>query len=199
MLPRASGLRKVLRHREEIWDTVHEGTMPPKGFAVGDGDWAFSVERAEGGSRLPALSTETGKAALRNWLACGAPVVVDTSVPGWARPSGGGGASWDDLHSDVIVPRCAFSGCHDTRGATLAGDLDLSDLCGARRALFETGPCGERRVIAGDASSLLVDKIASAEPRCGDPMPPPAGGLSEQEVTSLRAWVVDGALAEGCE
>lgn len=200
MLPRAKGLGDVLKHREAIWETVREGTMPPAGFAVGDGDWTFSAFRSDDEARLPPLSTEVGKAAFRNWLACGAPVVVETSVPDWAKPPiGGAVSSWTELHRDVIVPRCAFSGCHDSRSAGIAGELDLSDVCGARRALLESGPCGAPRVKPGDAASLLIDKVENAAPRCADPMPPPSGGLRAAEIASLRAWIEEGARAEDCE
>lgn len=198
MLPRASGLPDVLDQRDEIWESVLNGSMPPKEFVTGDGDWTFSVKRSADEPRLPPLSTDAGKAVLRNWLACGAPIVVDTSVPSWARPaSAGGSATWADLHSELIAPRCALSGCHDKRSASSAGDLDLSERCAARRALLATGPCGEPRLKPGDVTSFLVDKIESAAPRCGTRMPP-SGAFSAAEAASVRAWIMAGAVAEDC-
>jgi len=193
----ADGLARVLDQRSDIWDQILSGAMPPDGFPLGDGDWAFTLDRK--GPRLPSILTKQGKSVVRNWLACGAPVVNETSVPAWAvPPSDGGGTSWTELHANVIVPRCAFSGCHDAGGASLSGDLDLSSACGARAALLKSGPCGEPRVVPGDGDSLLVDKIANAEPRCEQPMPPPKGGLTMLEIETIRAWVKDGAKAPDC-
>lgn len=198
MLPRASGLARVLEERESIWDTIQSGLMPPKGFALGDGDWTFSVARSSDESRLPSLTSDEGKAAVRNWLACGAPIVQETRIPGWATPgSGVGDGSWSDLHTNLIAPRCATAGCHDSRSASVSGSLDLSERCAARLALLKAGPCGEVRVKPGDAASLLVDKIASETPRCNARMPP-SGAFSEAETASVRAWVVAGAIAADC-
>jgi hypothetical protein len=198
MLPRPSGLARVLDLRDGIWSSIEDGLMPPKGFTVSDGDWTFSVFRSDDEPRLPSLSTTEGKAALRNWLACGAPVVTDTHVPEWASPGGGtGDGSWQDLYGRLIGPRCATAGCHDARGAALSGMLDLSQACTAHRALLQSGACGEPRVKPGDASSLLVDKIESETPRCGARMPP-SGSFSEAEAASVRTWVMSGALAPEC-
>lgn len=343
MLPAASGWPAVVERREEIWDAVQDGSMPPDGHTAGDGDWSFDRARDADGARLPALATREGKGALRNWLACNAPIVVETRQPeppapepdadmaeleqqwtqlhgalqqtcvtgachnaamlqqlggaGQALPfeadecvvyrwllwddggncaqpfvvagrpdesslvwkmehdsricggpmppdaevdeplvadvrdwiergafapqcgvwsddvarthvapgqDGGAGegpdpASWTQLHSDVIVPRCAFGGCHAGASAAAAGGLDLQDPCGARAALLETGACGEPRVRPGDADSLLLDKIDSGDPRCGMPMPPPSGGLPASAVERMRQWVVAGAEAPDCE
>lgn len=369
MLPRPTGVHRVLQLREEIWDSLVSGQMPPRDYAIGDGDWRFDVDR-QGKDKLPSLTSREGKGILRNWLACGAPVVVDTKVPGWstkpeaapaapgaewsavyqdlrrqcsssgchdgspvaasapgwlslpegsARPAAadaglqtlaaghisipfsggecevykwllygrdacaqrlvvggdtaasslvdklanatptcgsampppevmeesakaaratamqaltasikdwiGNGAlapqcgdwsdqaarsgetpagepakapAWAELHSKIIAPRCANAGCHDAQGSKLSGKLDLTEACAARRALVEeSGDCGGVRVIPGDVSSMLIDKVASEKPRCKTRMPPGAP-LSAQEIKQLRDWVQNGALAESC-
>jgi hypothetical protein len=201
---------EVVDRRDDIWGAVTDGTMPPgdRGkTALGDGDWMFDPQRRKGADKLPALSSREGKAAFRNWLACGAPVVGHTHVPDWAQPPStddDGGAengeapTWTQVHSEVIAPSCALAGCHNAGGAKGAGMLDMSNLCKARAALLETGPCGEPRVRAGDADSLLLDKIQSEKPRCMGRMPPPLGGLPASSVELVRAWVVAGAKAPEC-
>jgi hypothetical protein len=368
MLPRPTGVNRILSQRDNMWDSVTSGQMPPKEYAVGDGDWRFDVDRL-GMEKLPALSTDEGKGILRNWLACGAPVVVDTKIPSWstkpapvaatpssewtglhqdlrlhcsngschngspsqatppgwltlpegnARPAqtdagaalssgqisvpfgagecevyrwlmygrdvcqqrlvvgsdpsasglvdklenatplcgapmppaepmeasdkasraiamqaltkrikdwigqgalapqcgewsdlapraddvSGGQApqapDWAQLHSQIIGPRCANAGCHDAAGAKLSGKLDLTEACAARRALLEdSGDCGGVRVVPGDTSSMLIDKVASEKPRCKTRMPPGAP-LSAQDIKQLRDWVQAGALAADC-
>jgi hypothetical protein len=210
MLP-PTGWPKVVEDRGEIWSAVTDGAMPPgeRGkSALGDGDWRFDAQRREGADKLPALSTAEGKAAFRNWLACGAPVVSATRVPTWAQaPNGGdddggvepGGApTWTRVHTEVIAPSCALAGCHNASGAKGSGMLDMSDLCKARAALLDKGPCGEPRVKPGDAGSLLLDKIESEKPRCMGRMPPPLGGLPQRSIELVRAWVVAGAEAPEC-
>lgn len=198
MLPRAIGLANVIKHREMVWDSIVDRTMPPKGVELGDGDWSFSLVRGKDEARLPAIHTDEGKSIVRNWLACGSPVVTDTAVPGWVQAGGGvGDGSWRDLHRNLIAPRCAISGCHDVRSASAAGNLDLTEACASRMALLKAGPCGQVRVKAGDASSFLIDKLESDAPRCGGRMPP-SGPFSDAETEAVRKWVLDGAPAESC-
>jgi hypothetical protein len=359
VLPRPSKLAKVLQQREEIWEQVSSELMPPRGHVVADGEWSFDRSRPEKAPFLAGLATTEGKAALRNWLACGAPSVADGKVPAWARqteptvsavasewselqqtlrrtctaagchdgssdpsipewastPIGsapaasfpdaavpgmlsipfaagecavykwllyrrdacgerlvvGGdpaasslvdrleserprcGASmpprehmveahvlsalaqqvrgwvergayapqcgewsdraprtagldagvntpsngWSELHKKIIGPRCATAGCHVAQSAAAAGQLDLSERCAARRALLEDkGPCGVR-VVPGDVSSMLIDKVASESPRCNARMPPGVP-LSDGDLAALRAWVASGADGEDC-
>jgi hypothetical protein len=207
MLP-PTGWPEVVDMREEIWSAVDDGDMPPgeRGKQVlGDGDWVFDQHRGKKAIHLPAVTTKDGKAALHNWLACGAPVVGHTQAPSWTQPStdedGGAGAgpSWTMVYQQVIQPNCALSGCHDAGGAKNSGGLDMSRLCGARDALLEKGCDGEPRVRPGDGGSLLIDKIESTQPRCGQRMPPPAGGLPGGAVTMVRAWVEGGADAPECK
>jgi hypothetical protein len=209
MLP-PTGWPEVADRRDQIWSEVSDGEMPPgkRGRSVvGDGDWSFDELRSKGAEKLPALSTREGKAVLRNWLACGAPVVSKTQAPSWTEPPGhdndGGGAAadWPTVYQQVIKPSCAISGCHNASGANNSGGLDMSDMCGARAALLQKGRCASSspRVTPGDQHSLLIDKITNKEPSCGGPMPPPLGGLPASDVELVREWVAGGAQAPECK
>ena len=209
MMP-PTGWPELVEHRDDIWSAVSDGTMPPGskgGGTLGDGDWVFDVQRPKGAEKLPALSTREGQGAFRNWLACGAPVVGNVHVPSWAEPAGDdddggvepdGAPTWTRVHEEVLVPSCAIAGCHAGASAKNSGMLDMSNLCAARAALFQKGPCGEPRVRAGRADSLLVDKLESVKPRCMGRMPPPLGGLPAASIDLVRAWVVAGAPAPEC-
>jgi hypothetical protein len=209
MLP-PTGWPEVAGARENIWSAVSDGDMPPGARGrqvVGDGDWRFDELRRKDAEKLPALSTHEGKAVLRNWLACGAPVVGKTQAPAWTEPpsndedGGAGAGDWSTVYTQVIQPRCAISGCHTKSGATNSGGLDMSDMCGAQAALLEHGRCvsGSPRVKPGDLHSLLIDKITSKKPGCGGPMPPPSGGLLQSEIDLVRGWVAGGAKAPECK
>ena len=192
----------LAERRNEIWSAVLDGDMPPARVgeeSQGDGEWVFDVERREDAAQLPALSTREGKAALRNWLACNAPVVGQTKVPIWARPpihAGDGGAmDWAEVYAQILRPNCAIAPCHNDFGA---GGLAMRDECGAYEALLEAGDCGVVRLEPGDASSLLLDKLESSEPACKMPMPP-TGPLRPSDLAVVRAWVEGGAPARNCE
>jgi hypothetical protein len=135
---------------------------------------------------------------LRNWLACGAPVVAETKVPSWAMPpsdAGVAGADWGELYATVIKPSCAIAGCHSVTSAANGG-LALADECAAHAALLEASSCGEPRVEPGNGDSLLLNKLESDRPRCGTLRMPPGQPLSAEVIASFRAWIEAGATAD---
>ncbi len=203
MLPLATGWPTVVEHAQAIWASVLDGSMPPDGQgqrAVSNGNWSFDPEGLAEAERLPPLSTDAGKAILRNWLACGAPIVGDTGVPAWAHPpSAADAGALDDfggIFSEILKPRCATAGCHNAQ--TAAGDLTLVDECESYQQLLAKSACGGKpRLVPLDGKSVLLDKLESSQPRCGAPMPP-AGSLDATELNAIRAWVEAGAKAESC-
>lgn len=203
ILPEPTGWPEVVRLREDIWDAVESGSMPPGGEVadkvLGNSGWSFDLRHlSDKKAKLPELSTHDGKAALRNWLACGAPVVNETKVPAWAMPKPTGDAGpaggFEDIYQRILQPRCALAGCHN---ASAAGGLKMTDSCSAYSELKKSGSCGAPRVKPGDADSLLIEKVSSKMPSCGSMMPP-TGQLPEGDIDALRDWVMDGAKAPSC-
>jgi hypothetical protein len=114
-LPSPTGWRALTEQSQTAWEAVRRGAMPPGGAGaevMGDGDWRFDAARAKGSAKLPALSTHEGKAAFRNWLACGAPVVTQAPAGSTARAamephptsSNAGNDDGDDDSSDAGSP-----------------------------------------------------------------------------------------------
>jgi hypothetical protein len=218
MLPLPTGWPAVEDHDSAIWSAVHGNSMPPGGIGAkvqGDGDWLFDPARAPGSRKLPLVVTSAGKAIVRNWLACGAPVVDKTHVPPWAVPGNGGGAGtgtvdgdggagtdvladWAGIYTTVIGPSCALAGCHGTTGA---GGLVMTDACSAYKSLKTAGDCSRPRVVPGDVSSPLLDKLSSDTPSCGvlRMPPPPLSPLPTDVIANIRAWVQHGAPAAHCK
>jgi hypothetical protein len=64
----------IHRHRDLIYQQVVGGHMPPRGFTDPAGTWTD-----EGGNPLPGIRDPRAHEMLRNWLACGSPVVERTS------------------------------------------------------------------------------------------------------------------------
>ncbi|MFT3922991.1 MAG: hypothetical protein QM778_10685 [Myxococcales bacterium] len=201
MLPQPSGWPKVMDHRDGIWKSIANGTMPPgKGGAakLSDGEWSFDPWRRAGSPMLPKMHTKAGQAAFRNWLACGAPVVTQTEVPLWARPTGQTNlGDWSGIYTTIVQGRCANGGCHDR--ITHEGDLDLSDECKGYKALAGTsGQCGVPRLVPGDVNSSVMQQLERRS-TCGDPMPPePAAPLTDPELDVVRKWIQNGAPAMNC-
>jgi hypothetical protein len=197
MLPTPTGLNAMREHAELSWSAVERGVMPPGGkvgrAAIGDGKWLTDPQRRPGATALPPLASDAGKGIFRNWLACGAPVVVDERVPGQmpeVEPT------WPSIYDNVIVGAgCASAGCHNT--ATSSGGLSLEGACNAYAALLDKSSCGEVYVRPNMAAeSLLVNVLEASKPRCDiDPMPP-TGPLDDSAMAAIRAWIAAGAQAE---
>lgn len=124
--------RETYDHRYDVLRTVEDGSMPPG--AAGEGTRAFAeyygeFEAGTFSGRIPTLDTRAGREVLRNWLACGSPV-LEFSVaadadegPGddcGAGPVGRCGVAapgleppdptWDSIYDRVLRPLCLS--CH---------------------------------------------------------------------------------------
>jgi Planctomycete cytochrome C len=200
MLPTPTGIGKLRGVAEDSWDLVRDGKMPPSGTAskvVGDGDWLLSATRDASAPRLPALSSRQGLAIYRNWLACGAPVVIQgNEATGGGFTSAGATPTWTEIHTQILVPQCATAGCHNTQAR--AGGLPLEDRCASADALLGRGACGKYSIVPGSTDgSFLLEKIATRTPSCGGAMPPSAA-LPEPLVAAVRTYIEAGAEVDGC-
>jgi hypothetical protein len=194
MLPSPTGLADIFEHAENVWKQIEDGSMPPASYAVGDGLWTYSRARRMDEPHLPKMQTVEGRSIVRNWLACGSPVVTDSRVPDWAQPDMIE-PTWDSIHG-LFSKSCATAGCHDS--GTAAGQLVLADKCDAYQALLKSGLCKAKRLVPGDGSSFLLDKVENETPRCGDRMPS-SGPLRPNELAALRKWIEDGADPGDCK
>jgi hypothetical protein len=216
MLPEPTGWMALMRRRHEVWRAVDEGSMPPRGkaaVALGDTDWTFEADRAQGTRHLPSIHSAEGRGILRNWLACSAPIVRDTVLPRPKPPIAGAGSAdagsahdggamqpeptdFEPIFEEIVEPNCATAGCHD--GTTRAGSLVMSDECGAFDGLLGAGPCEQARVVPGDPTSFLLEKLQSATPSCGSRMPLLAP-LPQADIDRIADWVEQGARSNACE
>jgi hypothetical protein len=175
------GAKVVSDHRDAMWGQVEAGYMPPKG-----------------GPPLSAVDKET----LRNWLACGAPVIV---TPGSAAVA----ADWNSIYQ-TLGKTCTV--CHGTATAMvsgngfLLGDPDTTNpvnVCAAyhnilnKLSVTTMGMCSSMNLtlivpFQPDAS-LLLRKIEGTQP-CGMGMPLGAP-LGPNNATSIavRQWITNGA------
>lgn len=217
--------RRAFEDRHSIWDQVQSGLMPVPGDVAAEILAAAPVytrlNAATGRtSPSPGIDTPEGQDALRNWLACGLPVVERTITPnddvdpipevGWIvatemvtplEPN------WTSIFTLMIEPRCNQAPCH---GSAAAGELRLAAQEGegdpeafalatliAGRGSDEgegnCGPNGTPYIVPMDpAGSLFVEKLL-INPSCGERMPIGGAPIGEESLEAIQQWVMDGA------
>lgn len=212
-----SGQRLLSDERGEVYASIKSGYMPPGGEAekrARAGALEYRPLPGEG-DPLPDIASPAGVEIMRNWLACGAPVVertvarsdgVDVTVGDIVPrlpPAGEVEPTFDAIWSLVLEPRCATP-CHNP--AVGSGMLDMTtkelafaNLVGTTAMGPECGGTGSTRVVAGDPeASLIIAKlegrpVAGASALCGERMPFGGTPLSPETIGSLREWIRLGA------
>jgi hypothetical protein len=219
------------RHRDGVYGSVVTGTMPPAGRPpVPDLREAASAFRRYAGpmdatgTLLPPVQSPEGREILRNWLACGAPVVERSAavdlpictrgsdcVSGVCLPDTGEcqpvgdvveprpvalEPTWTSIFSNVIRRSCATAGCHV--GASAFNMLDLSDREMAYEALTTRNAsalCGERPyVTAGTSDPTMSVLLDKLQPTPTCGGRMPPSGLSADVARVVEAWVMRGAM-----
>jgi len=196
----------VVQHAGSILRTLDLGAMPP---AAIEPDELSASYLSASGAPLPPIRSPEAREVLRNWLACGAPVVERTS----AHPEGAPRVvvpradvppiqpTWASIFRDVLVARrCGNRYCHGDATSDAVGlHVDATDcdatydaLVGARASGEHCGdgPSTRTLVTPGDAaSSVFLDKLTPESGVCGDPM----AALRPEDLDAIRAWIEDGA------
>jgi len=204
----------AFRERHDIWAQVSSARMPVSG-AVGDEVLAAAPRYArldsltEEASALPSLSTPEGLEVLRNWLACGLPVVERVAPLAGVEPIGAiveardvepVAASWPDIYSRLVERRCNSPACH---GRMEAGDLDLrgqdaalARMIGEPARGVSCEPEMTTLIVPGDPDgSLFFQKLsgrdATGAPVCGRLMPQTGARISAASLANIRRWIAD--------
>ena len=204
------GVGAVRDYAETIFSEVDGETMPPFGEATLTAHAGVPRYRFEDGRRVPQVDTIEGNDILRNWLACGAPVVERTTPhPAGVTPVGevvtgravGIESTFTSIWTEFLGPRCGQS-CHGpTRPDELeASQLNMSTQAMAFAALVGTPAAGVScmsrgtlRVAPGNPdASLLLQKFDPQPSLCGDAMPP-GETVPSDFVTVVREWIAVGA------
>lgn len=172
---------------------------------------------------LPSLGTSEGNEILRNWIACGAPVIESTGEPG-AYPTGGDCGipgeqghtgdcivripapieppeqTWSSIFELVLRPRCGES-CH-TPSDQVNFELSLLDLSNqliAYTSMFEGDAKGQEcggqgaLIVPFDPDASILLQKMERTSECGDPMPTGTSALDPSVTAVIRAWILDGA------
>lgn len=215
--------RKVYDEREDIWEQIQKGLMPPESTFEVLTTIVESMFNNDGScTRGQALtSLDADKEKLRNWLACGTPIVEANSaqltVPvvgtvGNQYPvcGGGGGGSdggmpttpgFSEVYNTVFA---ACAACHVAGGASgTMFHLNTEDI--AYTALLGATGTGAPQSCAANPTPYVtpgdptksyivakVDKSAPVTARCGGVMPD-ANGINATSLDLLKRWIAGGA------
>jgi hypothetical protein len=171
------GAAVVQNRREDMWALIDSGEMPPP--------------RPQGGGEMSAANKEV----VRNWLACGAPVIATPPV-----------SEDDDAFSQIYTALSGMNcqGCHQP-GLNMGSFLPMpGNPCEAHDMLvgaMASGPdCGDSGMVLVQPGmpdqSLLLHKLKGTQ-TCGDSMPmglPALFMTNETLVRLIETWIMDGAL-----
>lgn len=178
------GASVVFDNRESMWAEIEGGSMPPG--------------RPAAGGELSA----TDKEVVRNWLACGAPVIATPA------PVTSVGADWTAIYEAFVGSSgLGCNACHGANPASGDGFMlgETGDACAAYNRVVNTlavtdagsPPCANTHTLVvpnNPSASLLVSKLEGTQD-CGASMPylQPPLGPSHPVVMDLRAWIMAGA------
>ncbi len=207
---------RVVQEAASILGSIEIGVMPPPAAPDSSIDRVYqgapSYARAEGGEALPEITSAAGREILRNWLACGAPVVER----GAAREDGVPAVVEEPLFVPPVEPtwpsifeslvgsrRCATPLCH---GGNSRAGYEALVAADAYRGLVGQPARGEdcdgqgTLVVPGDSgASLLLSKLDGTS-TCGDAMPLNQIPVRQATVDAVAAWIDCGAPEgpDGC-
>lgn len=184
--------RQTYDHRYDVLRTVEDGSMPPG--QAGEGTRAFAeyygeFEAGTFSGRIPTLDTSAGREVLRNWLACGSPV-LEFSIPAdaddgpgddcGAGPIGRCGVAapgleppdptWDSIYDRVLRPLCVschqpdnpFWGYNDAGNGQELDYLDADDALTAMVGVEASSRSAATDVDCAESGTLIVAGDAEA-------------------------------------
>lgn len=118
-----------------------------------------------------------------------------------------GSPTFGAVYQEVFVDTGCSGGAYCHGGPALTGGLEMTDkhmtytllinVPAASKPLMGNAPAcmgtGKMRVVPGDpVNSLLMDKISSMTPSCGQGMPP-TGMIAATKIEQVRMWIANGA------
>jgi hypothetical protein len=202
------GISKVRDEAADMYGQIEDGDMPPGKVGMRTVPMYKTASGAPAG--LPTINDATGKATVRNWLACGAPVIaavqgaplaaavstIDKSQVVAAMPTTPSGTGFADIYTGILMSSCAS--CHQVGGPFQA--LDLSSQAAAYTNLVgkdasTAGLCGGKGkyVVPGDCENSILYQKLQPSPKCGTQMPMGGNPLSAAAIKSVCDWIKAGA------
>lgn len=200
---------RVLQVAPLIVDSLRQSAMPP----LGSSPRATLVTAS---APHPPLAGSDRTEVLRNWLACGAPMVVSSTAPGGTRapadrcgvipevgycvtglaPSSPPQPTWEWVRDGLLRSDLCLR-CHD--GTQQGPQLSFEDELAGLMEPLTAGPCvGRTPVIVGDPEgSLLLAKL-EGRAECGAAAMPPSNGawVGDDVQRALQTWIREVVTSE---
>jgi mono/diheme cytochrome c family protein len=204
------GISLIRDKATELWTLIDNGEMPPG--RAGERPklaWKRDLEGVVD-ANLDGIDTADGRDIVRNWLACGSPIVSATDDSPYAdqaarfgvvRPAGDARveATWESVYANVLT-QCAS--CH--RPGSTFPDLDLSSSDTAYTELvggsaMSGGACSGRILVTPNdcQGSVLYKKLqpaGMATDLCGDAMPLGGTAIPTDQLQAVCDWITAGAI-----
>ena len=205
----------LMRERDAVWQQLRDGLMPPRGIyetyrqlkSIFDSDESEPCTKAK---RFTTTADADAQEVLRNWLACGAPIVeVNSPVveknavagrAGFQYPMCGGADVPDDDAPPIVIsleemldtgPLSFCTSCHPS-----SSEPDLKTLSAATMMVnSQAEVCnGKPYVTKGDPGRSFLYEVLSAEkPGCDVRRMPIGSKLTAAELKLVRDWIGAGA------
>jgi len=198
--------RKIVENRDLIWQQVRDGLMPPSGMfeAVMSTIVASATSTpCKAGKPYSKMQAGQTREVLRNWLACGAPL-VETNGKMVAKSNAVGAAGYQypacmPEPDAVITLESLFKGtlsecggCHNNAFTGPPSFLSVDVLAESLRTKSECA--GKPFVTPGNpAKSYLLDLLEGPNPDCNHARMPKGDSLSDRGIAEVSAWIAAGA------
>lgn len=206
-----AGISKVRDEAGDMYGQIEDGDMPPGKVGMRNVPAYKTASGAD--ANLPPISDAVGKATVRNWLACGAPVIsavmgaplatsaatIDKSQVVAGMPTVSTSATFTDVYTNVIKGGSCTT-CHQPGGPFMYLDLSTqalayTSLVGKDASTSPGNQCAGRGklVVANDCQNSILYQKLLPSPMCGAQMPLGATPLSQASVDLVCNWIKAGA------
>lgn len=201
--------RTILDHRDAMWSQLQQKLMPPDGRFESVLSTIFGIKSGtscEKGKAYSKLASGRARETLRDWLACGAPLVESNGVAvEKSRATGTVGHQYPvceapagevvtiTLTSLIEGPLASCMGCHPGLSPP---NLRSVDDAAAAFAPGKKPACGAKPYVTpGDPdSSYLLDILKADDDECKHERMPLGGPyLSTSDLQKVADWITNGA------
>ncbi|MEY4510994.1 MAG: hypothetical protein RLZZ450_3116 [Pseudomonadota bacterium] len=198
--------KKIVEQRNLIWEQVQDGLMPPGGMfdSVMSNIFASSektpCKAGKEYSKIPEVQT---REVLRNWLACGAPL-VETNGSKVDKSSAAGAAGYQYpacvKEPDAVVTldtlfKTTLGDCGGCHNSSITGPPEFASVEVLAASLRTKSVCaGKRFVVPGKPEdSYMLDLLKGPNPDCMHEQMPKGEPLSARGIAEVTAWIAAGA------
>jgi hypothetical protein len=198
--------KKIVENRHLIWQQVQDGLMPPAGMfeSVMSNIFASSektpCKAGKEYSKIPQVQT---REVLRNWLACGAPL-VETNGSKVDKTSTAGAAGYQyptcaAEPAEVVTLETLFTttlaDCGVCHNNSFTGPPAFASVEVLAKSLRTKSACAGKKFVSPGKpeDSYMLDLLKGPNPACNHEQMPQGDSLSTRAIDQITAWIAAGA------